>query len=225
VPPEIPARWVLASASPRRRMLIQLLGHPVEVLPVSVAEIPEPGEDPVGHAARLAMAKLRAAMPLAPHALIIAADTVVDLEGEILGKPEDAAAARAMLRALRGRPHRVHTALALYHPLRGEIRLEIATTRVGMRPYTEAEIEAYIATGDPMDKAGAYGIQHPAFRPAAWVEGCYAAVVGLPLCHLARALGRWGWRPPEDLPDRCQAALSHRCTVYPQILSAPESPG
>lgn len=214
----IPARWVLASASPRRRALIALLGHPVEVLPVPADETPWPGEDPVGYAVRLARAKLEAAIPQAPDALIIAADTVVDFEGEILGKPADAAAARAMLRALRGRPHSVHTAIALYHPLRKERQLEVATARVAMRPYTDAEIEAYIATGDPFDKAGAYAIQHPTFRPAAGVEGCYAAVVGLPLCHLARALRRWGWPPPADLPDRCQAALSHPCMVYPQIL-------
>ncbi len=214
----IPARWVLASASPRRRMLLSLLGHPVEVLSVSIDETPRPGEAPAACAARLAMAKTAAAVSIAPNALILAADTVVDLEGEILGKPSGAAEAWAMLQALRGRPHLVHTAIALYHPLRREHLLEVATTRVCMRPYTDDEIEAYLATGDPFDKAGAYAIQHPDFRPALRVEGCYAAVIGLPLCHLARALRRWGGSPPADLPDRCQTALAHRCEVYPEIL-------
>ncbi len=214
----IPARWVLASASPRRRMLLSLLGHPVEILPVSVDETPEPGEAPAACAARLAMAKAAAAASMAPDALILAADTVVDLEGEILGKPSGASEARAMLQALRGRPHFVHTAIALYHPLRREHLLEVATTRVWMRSYTDDEIEAYLATGDPLDKAGAYAIQHPDFRPALRVDGCYAAVIGLPLCHLARALRRWGGFPPADLPDRCQTTLAHRCEVYPEIL-------
>lgn len=215
----LPERWVLASASPRRRWLIQLLGRPIEVLSVSVDEMPKPQEDPAAYAARLALAKVAAGAQLAPDALVLSADTVVDLEGEILGKPEGVQEARAMLQALRGRPHQVHTAVALYNPLRSEHSLEIATTRVWMRSYTDEEIEAYLATGDPLDKAGAYAIQHPGFRPAQMVEGCYAAVVGLPLCHIAQALRRWGWSPPEDLPARCQSALEHLCTVYPQILA------
>ncbi|MCS6962566.1 Maf family protein [Thermoflexus sp.] len=215
----IPKRWVLASASPRRQMLIQLLGYPVEVLSISIDETPKPNEDPAACAARLALAKAAAGARLAPDALVLAADTVVDLEGEILGKPEGTQEARAMLQALRGRPHQVHTAVALYHPFRGEYLLEVATTRVWMRSYTDEEIEAYLATGDPMDKAGAYAIQHPGFQPARIVEGCYAAVVGLPLCHLARALRRWGWSPSEDLPTRCQSALEHLCTAYPEILA------
>lgn len=214
----LPERWVLASASPRRRKLIQLLGHPVEVLSVLIDETPRSHEDPVAYAARLALAKATAGAQLAPDALVLAADTVVDLEGEILGKPEGVQEARAMLQALRGRPHRVHTAVTLYNPFRGEPLLEVATTRVWMRPYIDEEIETYLATGDPLDKAGAYAIQHPGFRPAQRVEGCYAAVVGLPLCHLARALRRWGWSPPEDLPARCTSTLEHPCTVYPEIL-------
>lgn len=222
MPDRIPERWVLASASPRRQRLIQLLGHPVEVLRVSIDETPEPDEDPGACAIRLALAKAIAGARLAPDALILAADTVVDLDRRILGKPENVQEARAMLQALRGRPHAVHTAVALYLPRRDEHLLEVATTRVWMRPYTEEEIEAYLATGDPLDKAGAYAIQHPGFRPAQEIEGCYAAVVGLPLCHLARALRRWGWSPPEDLPARCQSILEHPCIVYPEILAEGE---
>ncbi len=216
----LPERWVLASASPRRRTLIQLLGHPIEVLSVSIDETPEPREDPAAYAARLALAKAAAGARLAPDALVLAADTLVDLEGKILGKPEGTQKARAMLQALRGRPHQVHTAVAVYNPSRGEHLLEVATTRVWMRPYTDPEIEIYLATGDPLDKAGAYAIQHPGFQPVRMVEGCYAAVVGLPLCHIAQALRRWGWSPPEDLPARCQSALGHRCAVYPEIFAS-----
>ncbi|WP_322800182.1 Maf family protein [Thermoflexus sp.] len=219
----LPERWVLASASPRRRTLIQLLGHPVELLPVSIDETPAPHEDPAACAARLALAKAAAGARLAPDALVLAADTVVDLNGAILGKPEGVEEARAMLQALRGRPHHVHTAVALYHPWQDELLLEVATTQVWMRSYTDEEIEAYLATGDPLDKAGAYAIQHLGFQPARRVEGCYAAVVGLPLCHLARALRRWGWSPPEDLPTRCQSTLGHACSVYPDILAGEEN--
>ncbi|WP_376788408.1 Maf family protein [Thermoflexus sp.] len=215
----IPERWVLASASPRRRTLIQLLGHPVELLAVSIDEAPAPHEQPTACAARLALAKAAAGARLAPDALVLAADTVVDLNGAILGKPEGMQEARAMLQALRGCPHHVHTAVALYNPWRDELLLEVATTQVWMRSYTDEEIEVYLATGDPLDKAGAYAIQHPGFQPARMVEGCYAAVVGLPLCHLARALRRWGWSPPEDLPTRCQSTLEHVCSVYPDILA------
>lgn len=220
----IPARWILASASPRRRALIQLLGHPVEPMPVAVDEVPRPGEDPIACAVRLAEAKAQAAARHAPEALILAADTVVDLGGRILGKPRDAAEAREMLRALRNAPHWVHTALVVLPPPPGRRQVEVASTRVTMRPYRDEEIEAYIASGDPFDKAGAYAIQHSTFRPAAEVTGCYAAVVGLPLCHLARALRRLGWTPPADLPERCQEALRHSCTVYPEIL-APDPRG
>ncbi|MFN3928826.1 MAG: Maf family protein [Thermoflexus sp.] len=221
---KLPERWVLASASPRRRMLIQLLEHPVEIMPVSIDETPEPLEAAAACAARLAIAKAMAAAQQAPDALILAADTVVELEGKILGKPEGVLEARAMLRALRGRSHAVHTAVALYHPDRRGCLLEVATTWVRMRAYTDEEIEAYLATGDPLDKAGAYAIQHASFQPAQEVVGCYAAVVGLPLCHLARALRRWGWSPPAALPERCQSALQHRCLVYPEIFPAPNQP-
>jgi septum formation protein len=147
----IPERWVLASASPRRRALITLLGHPVEILPVEIDESPQPGEGPPACAARLARAKVEAARLQAPEALILAADTVVDLEGQILGKPADAEEARGMLRALRGRAHLVHTAVAVDHPPWGETRVEVATARVIMRAYADEEIEAYLATGDPFD--------------------------------------------------------------------------
>lgn len=118
------------------------------------------------------------------EALIIAADTTVALGQEILGKPADAAEARRMLVALRGRTHEVHTALYILHAGTGAERHAVHTAAVTMRPYSDAEIGAYIATGDPFDKAGAYAVQHPLFRPVERLRGCYLGVMGLSLCEL-----------------------------------------
>jgi MAF protein len=118
---------------------------------------------------------------------VLAADTEVELDGAVLGKPADDAAARAMLLALRARPHRVLTGLALADGDRIAWSSVVETT-VWMRPYTDDEIAAYVASGRPRDKAGAYGIQDAAFQPVARIEGCYSNVVGLPLCEVRRAL-------------------------------------
>jgi MAF protein len=144
---------------------------------------------------------------------------VVDA-GAILGKPNDADQARAMLRQLRGRSHQVLTALAVLQSRSDRLLTDVCVTDVPMRAYTEAEIEAYVASGDPLDKAGAYAIQHAGFHPVASLAGCYANVVGLPLCHLARTLRKLSLPPRADLPQACQAALGYQCPVYDQILVA-----
>lgn len=130
-----------------------------------------------------------------------------------------------MLLRLRGRTHAVYTGVALV----GEGRevIEVATTAVAMRDYARDELDAYVASGDPLDKAGAYAIQHPAFRPVASWRGCYANVVGLPLCHLVRALRVWRVVPPADacseqgrgVPAACQTHTGQRCTVFRDILA------
>ncbi len=205
-----PARLILASNSPRRQELLAVLGLSYVVRVVAVDEAELPGERPLDMVARLAREKA-AAVPLAPGELLIAADTTVDLAGEVLGKPRDADDARRMLRAMRGRPHAVHSAVALR---RGdELLLEVASTEVAMRPYSGAEVEAYIASGGPMDKAGAYGIQDQPFSPAERIAGCYLNVMGLPLCHLARALLRWGVPLPALPPPYCQVVLGGPCPV------------
>lgn len=175
---------VLVSASPRRRALLAELGVPFRIEPVDIDETPLPGEPPIDLALRLAREKALAYPASGCWAL--AADTVVALNGEVFGKPANAKEARAMLRRLRGRQHSVITAVALRTP-DGGIEAAFDRAEVTMRGYTDAEIEEYIATGDPFDKAGAYAIQHEGFHPVAALEGARETVIGLPLA-LVRAM-------------------------------------
>jgi len=184
---------VLASASPRRRDLLSRLGIPFQVLPSDLAEdATHDGGRPERVAHRLAAAKARAVSAQMSTATVLAADTVVAHRGAILGKPHDAAEAQAMLRALRGRTHRVVTAVAVLPAGRRRPLVDHTVTCVTMRPYTDEEIAASIAQGDPFDKAGAYAIQDAILRPVASYEGCYCNVVGLPLWMAIRLLSRAG---------------------------------
>lgn len=203
-------RLVLASRSPRRQAYLHRLGLPFVVRTGEVEEISRPGEPPHQMVARLARAKAEA-VALCAGEIVIAADTVVVLEDTVLGKPEGPGEARWMLMALRGRDHLVHTGLALRRP--GEVWSDTVSARVHMRPYSEAEVAAYVASGRPLDKAGAYGIQDRGFDPVDRVEGCYMTVVGLPLCHLARALLRWAV-PLSPLPLRdCRIVRDGSCPL------------
>jgi MAF protein len=184
-------RLILASASPRRSVLLARLGVPFEVRPVSVIEEVD-SANPAIVASRLARMKAEAARLTEPGALVLAADTVVAHRGAILGKPRDAAEAEAMLLRLRCRMHRVITAVAVLPPGRRQPIVRHAKTRVLMRPYTDEEIEASIARGDPFDKAGGYAIQDPLLRPVESYVGCYCNVVGLPLWTTAELLRRAG---------------------------------
>ena len=158
-------------------------------------------------------------LSITENALILAADTTVADGDTILGKPADADEARAMLRRLRGRVHQGYTALTLLDTATGRSVTEVAETHVPMRDYTDAEIEAYIASGDPFDKAGSYAIQNAQFHPVAGLRGCYANVVGLPLCHLIRALRAFDIKPPaDDVPQRCQLHHAYDCDVTDDIL-------
>jgi septum formation protein len=151
--------------------------------------------------------------------VIIACDTVVALDGEVLGKPCDASEAIDMLRRLRGRSHTVYSAVTLLEFATGRTSTDVAETRLVMRTYTDAEIATYVASGDPLDKAGAYAIQHPGFHPVARYQGCYANVVGLPLCHLTRCLRAFRIEPLHDVPAACQAHTGQLCPVYATILA------
>jgi len=197
-----PLPLLLASASPRRRQVLQLLGLPYTVC------TPPVDEDAAqkrfrGLAEELAqwLAKHKAAEVLKAHEtagrLVITADTTVLLNGEILGKPQDKAHARQLLRMLRGRWHHVITGIAVSHKIDGQHAIQATSciTPVLMRNYSVAEIDAYIASGDPMDKAGAYGIQNPAFQPTQHIDGCYLNVVGLPLCVLVDVLADFNVYP------------------------------
>ena len=217
---------LLASGSPRRRDLIALLGLPVETAPADIDETPHPGEDPAFMVARLSLAKAESARVtarpldyLTTRPILLAADTTVSLDGEILAKPADAVEARSMLTQLRGRSHQVYTAIALIDMETGEHITDLATTEVPMRQYSDEEMEGYIATGDSLDKAGGYAIQHDGFNPVATMSGCYANVVGLPLCHVARSLRALGVEPLADVPAACQAHLGYECPVFREILA------
>ncbi|XWX04155.1 Maf family protein [Aggregatilineales bacterium SYSU G02658] len=193
-----PIQLVLASSSPRRQELLAGLGAAYSVHKPEVDETPRAGEPPLAYVARLALEKAQAvASQVQGQGVVLAADTVVilaadtigvDAQGEILGKPADANEARAMLRALRGRDHLVVTAFVLLPLNGGEPIQQLVKTTVTMRDYTDEEIEAYIATGDPFDKAGSYAIQHPEFRPVAALNGSYTNVVGLPVDEVRAAL-------------------------------------
>jgi septum formation protein len=184
---------VLASASPRRRELLAQVGYRFEVVPAHIPEDPLPGEDPIAYVTRLAREKAEAVYreivsnagspkvlldgqsPLA----VLGADTTVTLDNAILGKPEDAADAARILRLLSGRTHRVITGVAVVTPKGVEVAAEV--TAVRFLALSDEDIAEYIATGEPMDKAGAYAIQGRAARWIPRIEGCYFNVVGLPL--------------------------------------------
>lgn len=182
--------FILASASPRRQQLLGLLGCSFAVQAIEVDEdvitTPNPADN-VRERALLKISHWHPADPTRP-VWVIAADTTVAVDGQMLNKPATPAEARAMLNQLCGRTHQVYTGLAVLHYPTGALFTAVQATDVVMRSYSEAEIEAYIASGDPFDKAGAYAIQHPVFRPVARLDGCYFNVVGLPLCTLAQLL-------------------------------------
>ena len=213
---------ILASASPRRRELLARLGPPFEVVEPEIDE-----GAPAGRAERvarrLAVAKARAVAALRADALVLAADTVVAQRGVLLGKPRDSSEAEAMLRRLRGRAHRVVTAVAVLPPAQTGARrggrrrafVDHAVTRVTMRRYTDEEIAASIRRADPFDKAGAYAIQDERLAPVEAYDGCYCNVVGLPLWTALQLLRR----ARVDITDVRMADLLPQCGSCP--LSAP----
>jgi septum formation protein len=213
---------ILASASPRRRELLALSGLPFEIQSADAVEIPEPGESPADFVRRMSAVKaqLVADRVRGNGALIIGADTVVAIDNEILGKPAGRQQAREMLWRLRGRVHEVLTGLSVLDTASGKIYTDLARSAVPMREYAEAELAAYVATGDPLDKAGAYAIQHPDFHPVdeARFTDCFANVMGLPLCALLRRLRALGVQPPVDLPAACQRFIPYTCPVFEAIL-------
>jgi septum formation protein len=215
------APLILASTSPRRRELIRLFGLDLSFFSADIDEAPRPDEAPDDLVWRLSRAKAAIAVKHSdPDAIVIGADTDVAIDGAILGKPTDAADATRMLKLLRGRDHVVFSGLTLAQGTR-QIT-QIVKTTVWMRDYAEAEIAAYVATGDPLDKAAAYAIQHDTFHPVERIEGCHANVMGLPLCHLYRALREFGVTVNE--PDRaCQTHLAIVCPVARGILSMQSS--
>jgi septum formation protein len=237
---------VLASNSPRRRHLLSLSGWEFSVLPVQVDERVLPAERPQDYVLRLARENALAAKrslerSQPPDTLIIAADTaVVDeinvVEGEnvanpgnfptpgsgfrfdILGKPTDEEDAQSMLSQLRGRTHKVYSALAVLWVQDDSMLDELIVTEVPMRNYSDEEIMVYIASGDPFDKAGGYAIQNAEFAPVQNLQGCYANVMGLPLCHLSRLIATFDMNPGTDIAAACQMSLDYSCPIFRQVL-------
>lgn len=184
------APLILASASPRRAELLAAAGVAFTVEVADVDETPQPGEQADDYVCRLAASKAHAVRARHPQALILGADTTVVIDGDILGKPASANEAAHMLGRLQGRAHEVLTGVALVHGSGQDVRL--ARTRVWFAPMTPAEVAGYVATGEPMDKAGAYAIQGAASRWVTRMEGSFANVVGLPVAEVSAMLrARW----------------------------------
>ncbi len=192
-------RVILASQSPRRRELLNLVGIVHEVQPADIDESYLAGERPREHAERLARGKTAVIAERDPDALVIGSDTIVVVDGDVLGKPADELDAVRMLARLAGRSHVVVTAVAV--SWRGETRSAVEEVGVTFHPMSRTEIDAYIATREPMDKAGAYGIQGYGATIVSRVDGDYFAVMGLPLQRLTRLLAsvgiRYGFGPLE----------------------------
>jgi septum formation protein len=225
---------LLASNSPRRRQLLALGNWSFSVSASEVDEGQVDGEDPGDYVLRLAEAKASAVTAFArPDQIVIGADTTVVDRDEILGKPKDPIEAADMLRRLRGHSHQVYTGIAALAPGIPAIRgagsvqhsvtdrksvIELCITDVPMRSYTDEEIDTYILTGDALDKAGAYGIQHAGFDPVEGMQGCYASVMGLPLCHLIRLLRKLDVLVDLQVAANCQDLLHYDCPVSDVIL-------
>ena len=184
-----PARQIiLASRSPRRAELLTAAGISFEVLAADIDETPRADEAPAAYVERLAIEKARAVFLLRPEARVLGADTTVTIDGEILGKPVDEADALRMLRLLNGRPHEVHTGVALVSA--SGVRSAVDTTRVWFDLVTDEDISWYVGTGEPVDRAGAYAIQGYASRFIPRIEGSYSNVVGLPVALVSSILSQ-----------------------------------
>jgi septum formation protein len=212
---------ILASQSPRRHSLLAIAGYPFVVKAANVDEDSVLTADPAQNSLDTARLKARAtAMDMAhplDRTLILAADTTVALGPEMFGKPVNAADARRMLIALRGRVHEVHTGMTLLDPVGGAELTAVHTAVVTMRDYSNADIERYIATGDPFDKAGSYAIQHDTFQPVAALQGCFPSVMGLCICQVHLLLNEFGLPSRTDMAALEEAHNGFRCALYDKI--------
>ena len=232
-----PNFFILASTSPRRRQFLEALGIPFTVIAPGQAngveeidESPLANETPANLVQRLSKVKAQAVVDHLPklypqinqytHAAVIAADTVVVLNGAILGKPDTPNEATKMLQHLREKPHFVYSGLTVVQPPRTSKETVISVTKlhqskVWMRPYSNPEIRVYVASGSPMDKAGAYGIQDKIFAPVARLDGCFASVMGFPIGEFATALKEMDLSLPET-PPICKQLIGQDCCFLKQ---------
>ena len=216
--------FILASKSPRRKILLRNLIDPFIVVNSDVDEREIPGENPDEFVVRLAKEKaLKGGAGVLTNSLenafVLGADTIVVDGAEILGKPQGQMDAARILEQLRDKTHQVLSGIALYNLSSREIQTRLVCTEVVMREYTDDEIRDYIASGDPMDKAGAYGIQNRDFNPAPEFFGCFANVMGLPLCHLALLMKEMGIETDHRVADRCQDSIDYQCPIYADVLA------
>ncbi len=209
---------ILASSSPRRQQLLTFLGVRFRVLTAEIDERVLPGETPKEYVSRLAISKSQAINPSsAGRCVILAADTAVVDENQILGKPVDSLQALNMLRKLRARTHYVITGLSVRDTMTEEAITDLCVTEVRMRSYHESEIRDYVASGDPLDKAGAYAIQNSGFNPVQKISGCYTNVVGLPLCHLTELLKQLEINHREHTTRGCRTSHGYSCQLVEKI--------
>ena len=209
---------ILASSSPRRVQLLSLLGVEYQVLTAEIDEQAQPGETPEEFVTRLAVSKSKAVNPLSTErSVILAADTAVVDEDQILGKPVDANEAIKMLQKLRSRTHYVFTCLSVRDTSSEEVITDLCVTEVSMRSYHESEIMDYVESGDPLDKAGAYAIQNTGFNPVQETSGCYTNVVGLPLCHLTELLKQKKIKHQKCTTFGCRISHGYSCQLIEQV--------
>ena len=183
---------ILASTSPRRRELLALLGIAFEIIPPVAEEIPSPGLSPREQAKQFALDKALSIARRHPDDLVLGSDTVIEIDGTLVGKPQDLDDAETMLRQLRGRSHHVHTGIALIYEAAYVTIVHVETALVRMTPFTDQELRRYLETGESLGKAGAYSIQGEAARFIEKIEGDYPTIVGLPLRQTADLLEQQG---------------------------------
>ena len=206
-----PGGVVLASASARRRELLGEMGLKFQIVPSGVPEVPMPGEPPEDVVRRLSADKALAVASTVGQGFVIGADSMVVLEGEVIGKPTDAAEARLMLLRLRGTRHQVATGVTVVDAASGRYLSDSMTSNITLRDMSEQEIDASIATGTPLDKAGAYAVQDTELQPAQSWDGCYSNIVGLPLCRLGEMLAELGYPLPPDWPEKAARVCGDSC--------------
>lgn len=200
--------------------MLKWIGLPFNALPVEINESQKADENPTDYVKRLANEKAFASsQKINSCGLVIAADTTVVHQGAILGKPADQADAFRILQNLRDGFHQVITCLVLVDLAEKKRNIEICSSLVKMRNYSNEEIHTYILSGDPMDKAGAYAIQHPDFNPVVNFSGCFASVMGMPLCHLERNLRLYDDYQPLEIHKACKKYLDYTCPIHEQILN------
>ena len=215
--------YILASKSPRRKELLRNLIDSFLIIDPDTQEVRKGGETPEKYVIRNAALKARSAGKKVKTAsenrlFAIGADTIVVDGDRILGKPANKLEAVEMLTRLRGRTHQVLSGIAVYNLLCDEVRTEIVSSEVSMREYTENEIQVYVDSGDPLDKAGSYAIQNHHFNPVPEFWDCFANVMGLPLCHLAVLLSEMGCPGHRDVAERCQESIGYQCPIFSGIL-------